>query len=300
MSVNFNGACGDLDWMTGDDNDPITLGYHAPSDPFAPFSVGAVVVPTTGDVVITGVAGTEAVVEKANMLGLNDAIADANMVPLAPQFGQLATVVNATNNQYKQIDIDLTLLGQGSSVDLSHDNMFPLSVNDRRSSSGAIGSTYNWIDSTRVRAEITAFNSAFMQNVDASAVIRNEVRTNPNAYDGAAARVVIDTIMAHFLPRAYMGLNLDALVSTQDLLTPEQVAFAVTPNPASEYVLVETAVDQPIRDWAIYDMNGRRVRQGFGVNNYQAYVTRGDLPRGAYVLRIRVDKGISAKKIIFE
>jgi hypothetical protein len=300
MSINMNGALGDLDWMTGAEGEPITLGYHSPSDPFAPFSTGPVIVPTTGDLVIGGVAGTNYIVEKANMLGLNDAIADVNAVPLGAIYSPLSTAVNAVTQVHKTVTVNLSPLGQPAAVQLSHDNMFALSVGDTRTATGAVGATYNWLDSTRVRAEIAAFNAAFGQEVDASGVISNEALTNPNAYNAAGARLVMDTIMAHFLPRAYIGMNLEQLVSTEDVLTNSAVGLEVFPNPANVGFTVQTEAGHTIRTIRLLDINGRVVTTLTNVNATSQYINRGNLPRGAYILQLHLDEGTTARKLILD
>lgn len=298
MSINTNGALGDLDWMTGAEGEPITLGYHSPSDPFAPFSTGPVIVPTTGDLVIGGVSGTAHILEKANMVGNNDAIADANAVPLPAIFPPLSTAINAVNAAYQGVTVDLSPLGQPTSVQLSHNNMFPLSVGDNRSPIGAIGSTYNWIDSTAVRQEVIAFNAAFMQDVNPTSLISNESLTNPNAYDAAGARLVMDTIMAHFIPRAFIGMNLQELVGTNDLIENTAVDLEVFPNPASTAFTVQTDAGHPVRAITIVDINGRVVANYNEVNSSNYTVARNGLPRGTYVLRLQFDDGVTARKLM--
>lgn len=300
MSINANGALGDLNWIDGTEGEPITLGYHSPSDPFAPFNVGPVIVPTTGDLVIGGVAGTTAIVEKANMLGLNDAIADANLVPLPAIYSPLSTAVNVVTQAHKTVTVDLSALGQPAAVQLSHDNMFALSVGDSRTATGAVGTPYNWLDSVLVRAQITAFNQAFGQEIDATGVINNERLTNPNAYDAAGARLVIDTIMAHFLPRAYIGMDLETLVSTEQVISNSSVGLEVYPNPVVEGFTVQTKAGQMIRTIRLMDISGRQVATFTNVNATSKYINRGDLPRGAYILQLHLDEGTTARKLILE
>lgn len=301
MCVNLGGALGDIDWMTGAEGEPITLGYHSPTDIFAPFSAGNVVVPTTGDIVIPGVAGTELIVETANALGNNDAIASANEVALPAIFSDLSRTLNGVNTVLKQVDIDLSPLGQASSVDLSHDNMFPISVGDNRTATGTVSSSWNWLDSTRVRAEVAAFNTVFMQEVDATAIINNEPLTNPNAYDAAGARLVIDTIMAHFLPRAFIGMELESLVGTNDLISNSDVGLDVFPNPAGVAgFTVRTSAGNPVRSISVMDINGRLAAQYDGVNSTNYTVPRGNLPRGTYILRIQLDNGVTARKLMLD
>jgi hypothetical protein len=298
MAINCNGALGDIDWMTGADTEPLVLGYHSPTDPFAPFNRGNVVVPTTGDIVIPGVAGTEQILKKAEELGINDAIAAANAVPLPAIYPQLSTAVNAVNAQYKMLTINLGQLGQDTAVTLSHDNMFPTSVGDPRTSTGAVGATYNWIDSVRVRAEVAAFNMATGQEINADDVISQERLTNPNAYDAAGARVVLDTFMAHFIPRAYIGLNLDQLVSTEDLVSPQSIGLTIQPNPANQYFELNTEEGHPIREVHLFDINGRNVATFTGINQTRFRIDRGNLPRGTYVVRLRLDEGVAARKLV--
>lgn len=302
MCVNLGGALGDVDWMTGAEGEPITLAYHSPTDIFAPFSAGNVVVPTTGDIVIPGVAGSELIVETANMLGINDAIASANEVALPAIFSDLSRTLNAINAQYKQVDIDLSALGQASVVDLSHDNMFPISVGDNmRTTTGTVSSSWNWLDSTRVRAEVAAFNAAFMQEVSADAIINNEPLTNPNAYSAEGARLVIDTIMAHFLPRAFIGMELEELVSTNDLIDNSRVGLEVFPNPAGAAgFTVKTAANSPVRNITIVDINGRVVANYAEVNSTNYTIARNGLPRGTYVLRLQFDDGVTARKLMLD
>lgn len=298
MSINCNGALGDIDWMTGADTEPLVLGYHSPTDPFAPFNRGNVVVPTTGDIVIPGVAGTEQILKKANELGINDKIMAANAVPLPAPYPALSTAVNAVNAAYKGVTINLGQLGQDTLVALSHDNMFPTSVGDSRTTTGAVGATYNWIDSVRVRAEVAAFNAEFEQEIDADDVISQERLTNPNAYDAAGARVVLDTFMAHFIPRAYIGLDLDQLVSTEDLIDAQSIGLTIQPNPANQYFELNTEAGHPIREIHLFDINGRNVATYTGINQTRFRVDRGNLPRGTYVVRLRLDEGVAARKLI--
>lgn len=301
MMVNIGGALGDIDWINGTEDEPITLGYHSPTDIFAPFSSGNVVVPTTGDIVIPGVAGTELIVETANALGLNDDIASVNTPALAPMFSDLSRAVNAVNEVYKPIDINLSPFGQAAEVDLSHDNMFPMSVGDTRTPTMTVSSPFNWMDSAQVRVEIAAFNAVFMQEISADDVIGNEIQTNPNAYDAAGARLVIDTIMAHFLPRAFVGLDLEALVGTNDLVNNSQVGLEVFPNPAGAAgFTVRTAVDHPVRSISVMDINGRLAARYDGVNSTNYTVPRGNLPRGTYILRVQFDDGVTAQKLILD
>lgn len=299
MSINANGALGDIDWMEGKESEPLVLGFHSPTDTFAPFSIGTVIVPTTNEVVVDDVAGTEAILEKANRLGLNAEIEAANDLDLPDIFSDLSEAVNAQNEEYKQVTI---LPGNvpyrnelNDTFQLSHDNMYAFSYPGIPTAS-----PYNWIDSALVRQEIIGFNATFMQMLDPDDLIeQNETQDlNPNLYDGAGARTVIDTMIAFFIPRAYIGLELDSLsTSTENLITNEEVNFNLYPNPATGSFTLETSVGTPIREITIFDLNGRSVSQFTSVNSNRVTLNRGNLPNGQYVVRLRFDQGVTARKL---
>lgn len=69
FAFNMGGALGDSSWMDG--GEVPMVGFHVPSDPFAPYKTGAVIVPTTLDFVVE-VSGTYVAIEMANQYGNND------------------------------------------------------------------------------------------------------------------------------------------------------------------------------------------------------------------------------------
>jgi hypothetical protein len=136
-------------------------------------------------------------------------------------------------------------------------------------------------------------------NLSADNIIAGEDQTNPNRADPVAAKLFIDTVMAHFIPRAYYALDLEGLISsTNDLLTNQQIGLEVFPNPANEGFTVRTAEGHAIRSIRIIDMNGRIVTHLTGINTTTRFVNRGNLPRGAYLLQIQLDEGTTAQKLI--
>ncbi len=67
MGFNLSGALGDASWI--DTNGRPHVSFHIPSDPFAPYDSGAVVVPTTGDFVVnvTGSLGAQRIISGLNL-----------------------------------------------------------------------------------------------------------------------------------------------------------------------------------------------------------------------------------------
>jgi hypothetical protein len=73
MAVNMGGALGDTSWM--DPGQPAVVSYHVPTDPFAPYMVGLVIVPNLNTSVVE-VFGSYVVQEFSNRMNNNDAFAD--------------------------------------------------------------------------------------------------------------------------------------------------------------------------------------------------------------------------------
>lgn len=76
LTVNVAGAIGDSSWIDADDG-PI-ISYHVPTDPFAPYKEGTVIVPTTQQQVVE-VQGAFIIDSLANVLGNNQVFTDLEL-----------------------------------------------------------------------------------------------------------------------------------------------------------------------------------------------------------------------------
>ncbi len=76
MIFNFGGAMGDSAWLDNKSLPMVSL--HCTTDPFAPFNIGNVIVPTTGITVISNATGAKINIPKANALGINNKINSRN------------------------------------------------------------------------------------------------------------------------------------------------------------------------------------------------------------------------------
>ena len=77
LMVNLAGAIGDISWL--DQNSPAVISFHSPTDPFAPYTSGVLVVPVV-NLPVVEVQGSYLIQQKADQLGLNDAFADVDFV----------------------------------------------------------------------------------------------------------------------------------------------------------------------------------------------------------------------------
>ncbi|MFM9006393.1 MAG: T9SS type A sorting domain-containing protein [Flavobacteriales bacterium] len=92
VMVNMGGACGDSSWVTSEDVPMIS--FHAPTDPFAPYNIGTVIVPGF-NLPVVEVSGSYHVQQMAAAFGLNSSFAGADAL------GDSYTVqANAFNNGY--------------------------------------------------------------------------------------------------------------------------------------------------------------------------------------------------------
>lgn len=73
---NMGGAMGDSSWLQA--GAPPMVCAHIPNDPFAPYTYGPVIVPTTGQFVVN-VSGSRDVIRRANYLGNNNVFIGAGL-----------------------------------------------------------------------------------------------------------------------------------------------------------------------------------------------------------------------------
>lgn len=94
VMINTGGAMGDLSWL--EDNNMPMISFHVPTDPFAPYAEGTVIVPTTDEEVVD-VSGSFSVQQAANGFGNNSVFQLAeNYAPGAA----MTASANANNQGY--------------------------------------------------------------------------------------------------------------------------------------------------------------------------------------------------------
>jgi hypothetical protein len=285
LAVNMGGALGDASWLEGKAGEPAMLGFHVLSDPFAPFADGAVIVPTTREFVVS-VSGTRSIVQKANTTGINAKLAPANTEQ---------TFVNLKNQLLKNVPLPNgpnTNIG-GQPTTLSADNMYPFVTPGNRFEAGP----WEWWDTTTLKLVVAGFNAATGRKDDWKVLHSNGLLTNPNM-SKAKAMSYIDTMMQVFVPRAYLQLNL--ATSTEEVISADVVKLKIGPNPVADRIYLESATEFKMRDIALYSLDGKMVRGYANVDENDFELQRGNIPPGTYVLQVRFDKGVVAKKLILK
>ncbi len=277
LVVNMAGALGDFAWLDNvedpRDNIPV-IAYHLPTDPFAPYEEDVLIVPTTGDRIVN-VNGSKTIVEKAVSLGINNVFIDAN------------------------IDDEFTQRAREASAEAGHEyfeGLFPF-IRPLNDAGNPEGDPWQWWDSE--------FWSTVPFDTIEGNVITFEDAARANNLDASPekARIYIDTVIGYFAPRAYAALDLaNADTTTTSLsyfISDAEVGLQMAPNPAQDFVNFQTNIDFPIRDLQLYNLNGALVRSYTNVKQSNFRLERDGLPQGLYVAKLRFDKGILTKKIIF-
>lgn len=304
FTYNVGGALGDTLWMDGMSKEAPAAALHSLTDPFAPFYAGTVIVPTMPPMPVVDVQGSNLVIQLANEGGTNDVLAPANALTLDPIFDPLSSVLNQITAGFKTVQTMSPIQTATADVfQLGQDNLWTVfrTTPPGIGASGATSGLQNWFDEPTLRGTIAAINVAIPgANLSADDIINGEDQTNPNRMSPDAAKTFIDTVMAHFIPRAYYALDIDALVSTNDLISNQSIGLEVFPNPASEGFTVRTEEGHPIRSLRVMDMNGRIVTSLTDINTTSRFVHRNNLPRGAYLLQVQLDEGTTARKLILD
>lgn len=284
MAVNMGGALGDITWLEGKAGEPSTIGFHVLSDPFAPFADGNVIVPTTREFVVA-VSGTRSIVQRANEVGLNAKIAPANAEPI---------FVNLKNQVLKTVPLPFpTFSYKGAATTLSTDNMYPFVTPNNRFEAGP----WEWWDTTTLKLVVAGTNMQLGSNYDWKVLHSNGLLTNPNM-SKAKAMAYIDTMMMVFTPRAFLELNL--ATSIQEVISADVVKLKIGPNPVADRIYLESASEFKMRDIGLYSLDGKMVRGYANIDENDFELQRGSIPAGTYVLQVRFDKGIVAKKLILK
>ena len=281
LSVNMAGALGDPSWLNvmadPTDNIPI-IAFHSPNDPFAPYIEDVLVVPTTGDRIVN-VVGSQAVVESAVSQGVNDVFVDAD------------------------IDDPYTQRAMAASAEAGHEyfeGLFPFALDLLE-----VPSTDGGVDTVRQSDPWQWWDTELWSMVEAvpgTGITFDQVARSGSPLAGPdRARMYIDTIIGYFAPRAYAALALDpAIVNTETQLSQTEVGLSLAPNPANQFINIQTNSDFPILDIEVYDLQGRRVRAVNNIQQNSFRLDRNGLSSGLYVTKLRFREGILTQKIIFD
>lgn len=259
FAVNMGGALGDTSWIEA--GDAPMVAFHPYGDPFAPYSIGDVIVPTTGDFVVE-VGGSREAVRLAVEKGNNACFANAGFTD------PYTLRANAVNEGYE--------------------GLFPFFTTPLQQAG-----PWEWFDSLATVAYASFLPPPY--NTKGDSAYSNSLLTNPDM-SKAKALAYIDTIMGYLNPRIVYCLNL-----TTGLNTPESVnaGISFSPNPAEDQTLISTKNNELIRQVDVFDITGKMVQSLQAIDEKTYTLERKDLESGVYIVNVRLDKGTTTSRVIF-
>ncbi len=279
LGVNIGGALGDINWLA--DNTTPTISVQSAFDEFAPYNDDVLKVPTTGDPIVQ--------VQGAQQIGAAQEAAGNNQIWKDANFNDAIT--------------DLAIANSATAGHPYYEGVFPW-IKPANSDGKDEGVVVDWWEAT-ANSPVNGAGMGAPWNViphpagddfHTNGLILNE---NMSA---EKARANIADIMAYVLPRACVALDLPCasnfLSSTKDLVV--NAGMVVSPNPASQSVLVNTDAEFQILDIEVYDMTGKLVQQYAGVDSNSFEINRNGLAQGMYLIKARFDQGVQTSKVMFK
>jgi len=281
--VNAGGALADTSWLAPGDVPMVS--FHTVFDPFAPFTEGVVIVPTTGEQVLP-LQGSNLFMELVNTYGNNSSFANLPN-PGGEAFTARARSLYGTDQVHGPVSVH---------VNSDVEGLFPMVTPDWPGMAVAPleeAGPWQWWDP----------NSAIAQTVVSAGpppitATQASQASNPN-FSPTKGRAYIDTIMGYMNPRIACALDLGpcALVGLQEN-DPIAVGVDMFPNPAHDVVRISSA-KETIRMMEVYDVNGRRVRAE-NVENTAFNLHRDGLKPGAYFVTLTFDQGTVTRKLMLD
>lgn len=279
--VNAGGALADTSWLAA--GDVPMVAFHCVFDPFAPFTDGIVIVPTTGEQVLE-LQGSNLFMQLANTYGNN---ASFTTLPDGDVYTDRARSLYGTDQVHGSNTVHINTGTEG---------LYPLVTPNWP---GTIPGTleeagpWQWWDP----------NSAIAQTVVAPGpppitATQASQASNPN-FSAEKGRAYIDTIMGYMNPRIVCALQLGpcSLVGI-DEHDPIAVGVGMYPNPAHDVVNISSE-KETIRMVEVYDINGRRVRAE-NVDNTTYILHRNGIKGGAYFITLTFDQGTVTRKLMLD
>ncbi len=316
--VNAGGALADTSWLQP--GDVPMVAFHTTYDPFAPFTEGIVIVPTTGGPVVP-VQGSNLFMQLVNDYGNNNSF--ALLQPDA--YTSAARALYGT-----------TQVHSGSTVTINTDveGLYPMVTPDWPAifaGTSEEASPWQWWDQNSALAQTIVVQPNITANMAS-------LSSNPNS-SPAKGRGYIDTIVGYMSPRIVCALELGPcpLQSVDCLGVPSGTAqpgtacddsnantfndtwnevcicvgspigieessaaagLKLVPNPVHDLLRV-TSEKENIISFDLFDATGRRVRSE-SVNARSFSFERTSLQAGAYFMTIRFAEGSATRKLTLD
>jgi hypothetical protein len=273
--VNMGGALADTSWL--EPGDVPMVAFHTVFDPFAPFTEGIVIVPTTGGPVVP-VQGSNLFMKRANDFGNNVSFAS---MPDGDPFTDRARDLYGTTQTHGSTNV---LINTGT------EGLFPMVRPQWPAPATEEASPWQFWDPNHplalaeVAPGITAHMASMASNPDMSPT---------------KARAYIDTVMGYLAPRIHAALQLGTgctFVGVEEN-TSAAAGVDIYPNPAHDRITISS--EAAIVRYAIVDLNGRTVRTNT-VNAKRTTIDRQGLTTGVYFVQLHFADGMVTRKLVLD
>ncbi len=289
LSVNLGGALGDSSWLDGDAIEPAYVGVHCPTDYFAPFNEGPVIVPTTGDFVIYA-TGTRKAIETANNRGSNDILKGVD-----PGHDPMRNLIDAQKNTIVTLP-----LPPNATIPLGTDNFYafnlPLIYNGKLAPQG---SPWDWWDYNTLKVIVNIVNQQRMTNFNADTLHYSGLATNPDMSPGKG-RAYLDTIFKLTLPRMCVALNLGCTHVGLKEVEGQEIGLEIAPVPAKENLTFKTSDKFPMKAIYIYDINGKLSKAYTDLSSTNFSMACHPLRAGFYIAQVQTQNEMVTKRIVIQ
>ena len=277
MAFHLGGALGDSSWVN--DGEMPVVSIHAPTDPFAPFALGNVIVPTTGEIVIGNAAGGGLVQKRQNAFGNND---------IWEQQGFNDPVTLSSNSDMEGLYAFNPLPAKDDTA------CYPFPGFPATQGLPDAG-PWNWYNEATFIATWDIVNPS----PPVTGAMQNCSSLQGSDNDPVRSRLFIDTAMQYLAPRIMWATGILPVTNIEDLILGR--SLSVFPNPARDMIRIETAdLAHPIQQVSIMDLAGRTVSKESNILSDKVTISVSHLPAGIYLLEVAATKGRHTQKIVVE
>lgn len=268
FAINLGGAMGDSSWIAA--NDAPMVAFHCVDDPFAPYGVGIVYVPTSPPQSVVDVIGSGEIIKWANQLGNNNCFIAAGF-----------------NDPY-------TL--RANSINGGQEGLFPL-IQSPNSINPAFGHAgpWEWFDLGATQQLALTYGYP-LASLKGDTCFMNSYATNPNMSKNYAL-AYIDTIMNYVNPRIVYCRNLPTGINEVSTNSSDITIYNST---AKNYFTVSSTRTDAMRKIELIDIKGAVVTTVNNPNAFEQRVTKAglNLNKGVFFVRITFGKEVITKKLI--
>jgi hypothetical protein len=258
FAFNCGGAMGDSSWLSPGDVPMVC--FHPVSDPFAPYTDGTVIVPTTGDPVVD-VSGSYTVMRLVNQYGNNNCYRNAGFTD------PYTLRANAVNDGYE--------------------GLFPFIL------SGPQAGPWEWFDSTSTVNLAIAYG---LGSAAGTSFYQNALLTNPDM-SKAKALAYIDTIQNYVNPRIDKCLGLTVGLENIDLSSSVEV---FPNPATGEFFISLNNIANDVLALSLSDITGKTVYSRYGSTAQRERIETKSFAPGVYMLTIVTNKGNAVKRIVLK